>query len=675
MVLVRHGGTFVRVHSSRLQFENSEFTKECNDVNNSSGRSQIENKVTPASDHYEEIPPLSIQEDNDNAAENGELISNENEENVLNDQLVEGPEVNTNLEDTVHTNVDQAGGLAAQKTLPVIKSSVIARPFGSDEFRHLKIVSRAGKVSGKYANWLNVIDTDTNNAESVNWDFIEEWKEIPNEEALISENFNPDDVFAAKLAEIERWKEYQVFEEVENNGQKAISTRWVNTEKDGKIKSRLVARGYECNETNERVDSPTCEKSNLRLVITIAASKKWRINSLDIQSAFLQGQDVTGDIYLIPPKEFRSNTLWKLRKHVYGLKQASRKLYIKVLKELENLGVQKCKMDEALFYWHCDGKLEGLIAGHVDDFFWCGTDLFQKSVIDEISKIFKISSDLHDSFTFLGLQVHQSTDGIQMSQSVYAESIQNLDIPDKRSKHTLLSEQEKEPLRSVIGQLCWLANQSRPDISSDVCQLSAAFKNAKVSDINFANKTIRKVKLDSVSLSFPVLDLDRLRLEVFSDSSFNNLPNSGSQGGHCILLCDGNDMAAPIQWKSRRIRRVVKSTLAAETLALEDATDNAYYIKCVLIEVLNLNPQNIGISCSIDNKSLYNSLYSSTNVKEDRRLIQDISLIKEMIYKNEITSVQLVESKRNIADALTKRGASSELLVQVVRSGNMKCLC
>ena len=72
----------------------------------------------------------------------------------------------------------------------------------------------------------------------------------------------------------------------------------MNTVKEGVIKSRLVARGFEDTELKERVDSPTCEKSNLRLTIAVAASMGWRINSLDVQSAFLQGEEVEGDINL-----------------------------------------------------------------------------------------------------------------------------------------------------------------------------------------------------------------------------------------------------------------------------------------------------------------------------------------------------------------------------------------
>ena len=161
-----------------------------------------------------------------------------------------------------------------------------------------------------------------------------------------------------------------------------------------------MARGFEDTELRERVDSPTCEKSNLRLTIAIAASMGWRINSLDVQSAFLQGEKVEGDIYLKPPKEANTDKVWKLRRYVYGLKQASRKWYLKISKELKELGVKMSQMDEAFFYWYHNGKLSGLVAGHVDDFFWCGSAEFEKQIIDEITSRFQISSNsLGSKFT------------------------------------------------------------------------------------------------------------------------------------------------------------------------------------------------------------------------------------------------------------------------------------
>ena len=99
-------------------------------------------------------------------------------------------------------------------------------------------------------------------------------------------------------------------------------------------------------------------------------------------------------------------------------------------------------------------------------------------------------------------------------------------------------------------------------------------KNSCISDLISANKYIRKLKADDVEIKIPNLsDMKNVRLICFSDASFANLPNSGSQGGYIIFLVGDNDKCAPILWKSMKLKRVVRSTLAAETLALEEAVE------------------------------------------------------------------------------------------------------
>ena len=86
-------------------------------------------------------------------------------------------------------------------------------------------------------------------------------------------------------------------------------------------------------------------------------------------------------------------------------------------------------------------------------------------------------------------------------------------------------------LRSLVGQILWAANQTRPDISFDACMLAAKLKNAtRVQDILDANKVVKKVKSETVKLNFQHLGTTKnIRLGVFSDASLANLPDGGSQ--------------------------------------------------------------------------------------------------------------------------------------------------
>ena len=50
-------------------------------------------------------------------------------------------------------------------------------------------------------------------------------------------------------------------------------------------------------------------------------------------------------------------------------------------------GAEKRKLDDSIFFWHRNGKVQGLICCHVDDFFWGGTNNFEKTVIQKLMKV------------------------------------------------------------------------------------------------------------------------------------------------------------------------------------------------------------------------------------------------------------------------------------------------
>jgi flavodoxin len=52
------------------------------------------------------------------------------------------------------------------------------------------------------------------------------------------------------------------------------------------------------------------------------------INSIDIAAAFLQGHEITREIYMKPPKDVRpEGKIWKLKCCIYGLNDAPREWY------------------------------------------------------------------------------------------------------------------------------------------------------------------------------------------------------------------------------------------------------------------------------------------------------------------------------------------------------------
>ena len=176
------------------------------------------------------------------------------------------------------------------------------------------------------------------------------------EEVLLSTNgIEESDILQAKLEELEKWEQNNVYEEVEFKDQSCITVRWVNTIKfvngKRKVKCRLVARGFEENQKDLLTDSPTCSKESLRMILTVLASKKWKCRSIDIKAAFLQGRPIERNVFLFPPKEANvdKHKVWKLKTCIYGLGDASRNWYISVKEKIVQLGAKVSKYDPAVF--------------------------------------------------------------------------------------------------------------------------------------------------------------------------------------------------------------------------------------------------------------------------------------------------------------------------------------
>ena len=157
------------------------------------------------------------------------------------------------------------------------------------------------------------------------------------------------------------------------------------------MKARLVAKGFQENTEDIRKDSPTVSKANLRTVLAIAATKGWRVRSIDIKSAFLQGRHIERDVIVKPPKEAGFGKLWRLKKALYGLNDAAREWYLKVSESVSDIGGSKCTLDNAVYYWHQNKKLVGICAAHVDDFILCGEDPLIEQTEAEIKSRFKVS--------------------------------------------------------------------------------------------------------------------------------------------------------------------------------------------------------------------------------------------------------------------------------------------
>lgn len=651
-VLVKHGGIYVRVHVCRLrrdaQQENATGEINTDKIEN------VSNKVQSETVEHK-INSYTYVDDSCSDVESVRDVSGAVDEACV--------------------PVSEQQNISNDKNSTISRSIVGRRIKGihadTGEWITAKVLSRAGKATGRYKNCYN-IEKDSDG--TIIWMDLEkdftEWKAVDDDtEVLIMSN--NDSVMVAKEVEMKNWIDNDVFIEVEDSGQFTISARWVVTEKikNGEriVKARLVARGFEEDIGSLRTDSPTCSKEAIKLSFAIISSKGWTCHSIDVKAAFLQGNNIERDVFLRPPPEYNNGMIWKLRKTVYGLNDAARAWYLRVRSELLAIDVKVCSLDPALFYWNHEDQFHGIMCLHVDDFFWAGTHLFEKQIIKKIRNLFLIGSSDCNKFKYVGVSIEPWANGLSVNQFSYASSIVPCEISCERARSKLhdLSDREKSSYRAIVGQLNWMSTQTRPDIAFDVCDLSVALPQACVGDLLRLNKVIKRVTADHVRLFFPRLDIQNCWFECYSDASFGNLAGGASQGAHIVFLTDNTSRKCPIAWQSRKIRRVVKSTLAAECLALLDCADTAVFLSHMFAEVACVKQQILKVKCCVDNKSLVEALYSTKSV-EDHRLRIDIAVLKDMLRRGELTQVSWVSTVHQLANCMTKRGAPAGQLIAAI---------
>jgi len=147
-------------------------------------------------------------------------------------------------------------------------------------------------------------------------------------------------------------------------GANVISSKWVfKAKKDasGKVvryKARLVAQGFSQVEGVDYFDTyaPVARLASSRAVIAMANRLGLELHQVDIKGAYLNGELMEDEVLYMrhPPgyPEDASGRALRLRKSLYGLKQAGRRWYQKFTQILSSLGFQQCKVDQAVFYKH-----------------------------------------------------------------------------------------------------------------------------------------------------------------------------------------------------------------------------------------------------------------------------------------------------------------------------------
>ncbi|CAJ1408326.1 unnamed protein product [Effrenium voratum] len=151
-------------------------------------------------------------------------------------------------------------------------------------------------------------------------------------------------------------------------------------------KSRLVVPGHLDPQLGDyRTDSPTVASVAARMTKIICAMKKWSGWFFDVSTAFLSGKNATRQILVKAPPEglpavdgmkaVRPHELMRIVKSAYGLPEAPRLWYLRLVELLEEGGMQEVPFREVHV---CPGDPKKTVRAicdlHVDDGFLAGEE-------------------------------------------------------------------------------------------------------------------------------------------------------------------------------------------------------------------------------------------------------------------------------------------------------------
>ena len=120
------------------------------------------------------------------------------------------------------------------------------------------------------------------------------------------------------------------------------------------------------------------------------------------------------------------------------------------------------------------------------------------------------------------------------------------------------------------------------------------------------------------------------------------------------------------------IDKVAEDIKTAETLAFEKALDDSIHLSNLLSEIYTGKPKenSIPIIANTDSKSLLESIYSTKKVKRKTMRVV-ISSIQEHLQNKILTDVQHVVSKDNLADVFTKKGVSTDRILETLQNSSL----
>ncbi|PHH49299.1 Retrovirus-related Pol polyprotein from transposon TNT 1-94 [Ceratocystis fimbriata CBS 114723] len=468
-------------------------------------------------------------------------------------------------------------------------------------------------------------------------------------------------------------------------GMNLLTTKWVFQPKhhvDGslrKLKSRLTVRGFTQKFGVDFTDTyaATASSTSLRLFMAMVGNLDLECDQIDVNNAFTES-NLKEDIYLRVPEgltEVPQGCVLKLRKSLYGLKQAAHDWYETISKYLVSLGFTCLDCDPCLFRHHERGIY---ILLYVDDMPCAARDRSQIEWFKTKMKERFGIKDLGPVEVILGVKVTRDRTNrrLWLSQEHYVnEIVQDIGFTSERNRTTttpvasenglLLPRQTEEPQADVhryqhyVGCLQYLAQQTRPDIAYTVNKLCQHLVNPAVRHEKALHHLIRYLRsTKQYSICFGSDDT----LIGYSDANFAAKEEKRASTLAYVFKIFGGCLS----WKSQLQKSVSTSTTEAEYMALSQCAKESQHLTRLIQDMwdgvglksqwrgeLTTTSSEVTADLRCDNEGAVALAQAKGGLGRVKHIDVHYHSLRDLTKRNKI-NVQHVGTADIVADGLTK---------------------
>ena len=444
-----------------------------------------------------------------------------------------------------------------------------------------------------------------------------------------------------------------------------------------KFKARVCARGdRQVQGVNfSETYAPVASIDTIRVVFVLAIKYKMYLRQGDVPSAYVKAP-LDEEIYMSQVRGFeepgKEQHVWRLRKALYGLRQAGRQWNIEINAFLCDYGLTATSGDHCIYFKrYTDGIM--IVCLYVDDIL-IGHPSEERvlRLMTALNVKYQVK-DLGYPKQFLGVRIRKCGEGeLRLSQASYTEEVLHrfametanpietpmtpntrLDINDDGPTEAEVKFMARVPYRQAVGALQYLARVTRPDIAFTVNQLAKHMAKPRKVAWEVAKDLFRYLRGTSSSELVLNPKDDEEGICVTTDASHAQDKVSRRSITGCVIFLFG----APVQWFCNQQSIIAESTTVAEFIAANAGVEEACMLQIVIEEILGTKiPLLLKMDCIPAIRRIQRQGWSATQKTVDVKMKR----VRERYQAGEIQIAHLPTDQMP-ADLLTKALPSAML--------------